>query len=59
MVISSYPLYVPLSELFVGYDDGQYRLTVHIFKIFSLSFLFTGFSVFGSSFFTALNDNLA
>lgn len=58
MVISSYLLSAPLSKLFVGYDDGLYRLTVHSFKIFSLSFLFAGFSIFGSSFFTALNDGL-
>lgn len=56
MVLSSYILSNPLSKLFVGYDDALCRMTVHSFKIFSLSFLFSGFSIFASSFFTALND---
>lgn len=37
---------------------GLYDLTVRGFKIFSFSFLFAGFAIFGSSFFTALNDGL-
>ena len=48
----------PLSLLFVGYDAGLLEMTVHAFKIFSLSFLFSGFAIFGSAFFTALNDGL-
>lgn len=48
----------PLSALFVGYDEGLLALTAHAFMIFSLSFLFSGISIFGSSFFTALNDGL-
>lgn len=48
----------PLSALFVGYDDGLLRLTIHAFRIFSASFLFSGYAMFGSSFFTALNDGL-
>lgn len=48
----------PLSVLFVGYDAGLLDMTAHAFSIFSLSFLFSGFSIFGSSFFTALNDGL-
>ena len=34
------------------------ELTVSGFRIFSLSFLFMGFAIFGSGFFTALNDGL-
>lgn len=56
MVASSYMLSNPLSRLFVGYDEALCRMTVHSFRVFSLSFLFSGFSIFGSSFFTALND---
>lgn len=48
----------PLSVLFVGYDQGLLEMTAHAFRIFSLSFLFSGFAIFGSSFFTALNDGL-
>ena len=33
-------------------------MTIHAFAIFSISFLFSGFNIFGSSFFTALNDGL-
>lgn len=33
-------------------------LTAHAFAVFSLSFLFSGFAILGSSFFTALNDGL-
>lgn len=48
----------PLSLLFVGYDKGLLELTNCAFHIFSFSFLFSGFSILGSSFFTALNDGL-
>ncbi|MDO5330816.1 MAG: MATE family efflux transporter [Bacillota bacterium] len=51
-------LAIPLSMMFVGYDEGLYNLTVYAFRIFSLSFLFSGFGIFSSSFFTALNDGL-
>ncbi len=48
----------PLSRMFVGYDEGLLAMTVHAFTIFSFSFLFSGFAIFGSSFFTALGDGL-
>ncbi|MBR2967159.1 MAG: MATE family efflux transporter [Clostridia bacterium] len=48
----------PLSVLYVGYDQGLLDLTLHAFKIFSFSFLFAGFAIFFSSFFTALNDGV-
>ena len=48
----------PLSALFVGYDADLQAMTIHAFAIFSFSFLFSGISIFGSSFFTALNDGL-
>lgn len=46
----------PLSLLFVGYDKELHVITAHAFSIFSFSFLLSGFAIFGSSFFTALND---
>ncbi len=55
---AAYLLANPLSRIFVGYDEGLLQLTVHAFGIFSFSFLFSGFAIFGSSFFTALNDGL-
>lgn len=48
----------PLSLLFVGYDPELLAITVRAFAIFSFSFLFSGMAIFGSSFFTALNDGL-
>ena len=48
----------PLSALFVGYDDALMELTLRGFRIFSFCFLFAGIAIFGSSFFTALNDGL-
>jgi len=48
----------PLASIFVGYDAGLTELTVRAFSIFSFAFLFAGFSIFGSSFFTALNNGL-
>lgn len=48
----------PLSLLFVGYDKELFSMTQRAFFIYSFAFLFSGFSVLGSSFFTALNDGL-
>ncbi len=49
---------LPLSKIFVGYDTELMTLTVSGFKIFALSFIFMGFAIFSSGFFTALNDGL-
>ena len=48
----------PLSGIFVGYDPVLLDLTVRGFRIYALSFLFSGFNMFGSSLFTALNNGL-
>ncbi|MBQ8753349.1 MAG: MATE family efflux transporter [Clostridia bacterium] len=48
----------PLSALFVGYDAELMALTLKGFHIFSFSFLFAGVAIYGSSFFTALNNGL-
>lgn len=58
MFASGQLLSAPLSRLFVGYDAELFDMTVHAFAIFSFSFLFSGFAIFGSSFFTALGDGL-
>lgn len=47
-----------LAGIFVGYDAELMDLTQRAFRIYSLSFLFSGFAIYGSSFFTALNDGL-
>lgn len=46
----------PLSVIFVGYDTQLLSLTLRGFHIFSFSFLFAGAAIFGSAFFTALNN---
>lgn len=48
----------PLANIFVGYDKALMDLTLRAFSIYSFSFLFAGIAIFGSSFFTALNDGL-
>lgn len=58
MVIAAELLAVPLAQVFVGYDAELMQFTVSGFRIFALSFIFMGFAIFGSGFFTALNDGL-
>lgn len=48
----------PISLLFVGYDEHLLAMTKKAFFIFSFAFLFTGFSIFSSSLFTALNNGI-
>ena len=58
MVVSAEALAGPLSKIFVGYDQQLFQMTVSGFRIFALSFLFMGFGIFASGFFTALNDGI-
>lgn len=58
MLLAGILLANPLSDVFVGYDQGLWEMTVNAFFIFSFSFLFAGLAIFGSSFFTALNNGL-
>ena len=58
MVAAAELLANPLAHLFVGYDTKLMDMTVSGFRIFALSFFFMGFAIFGSGFFTALNDGL-
>ncbi|MCQ2483233.1 MAG: MATE family efflux transporter [Clostridia bacterium] len=51
-------LAVPLAKLFVGYDEELLELTVSCFRISVLAYIVTGFNIFSSSFFTALNNGL-
>lgn len=48
----------PLAMIFVSYDEALLELTLRGFMIYSFSFLFAGIAIYGSSFFTALNDGL-
>lgn len=58
MAVLSFILSVPMSRLFVGYDQELYQLTVRGFQIYAFSFLLCGLNIFGSAFFTALNNGL-
>lgn len=58
MIAAAELLAVPLSKIFVGYDQQLMELTISGFRIFGLSFGFTGYAIFASSFFTALNDGI-
>lgn len=58
MTALSEALAVPLARIFVSYDDELLAMTVRGFRIFSVAFLVTGYGVFGSALFTALNNGL-
>ena len=58
MIFIAQLLAYPLAMIFVSYSETLMTLTVSGFRIFALSFLFMGFAIFGSGFFTALNDGL-
>jgi len=58
MTVSAELLATPLAKVFVGYDTELMELTVSGFRIFALSFVFMGFAIFASGFFTALNDGV-
>jgi Na+-driven multidrug efflux pump len=46
----------PLALLFVGYNAALVELTVRAFIFYAFVFLFAGLGIYGSSFFTALNN---
>ncbi len=47
-----------LAGIFVSYDAELMALTKHAIGIYSLSYLFSGFAIYASNFFTALNNGL-
>lgn len=46
----------PISGFFVGYDAVLSDMAHRAFALYSISFLFCGFNIWSSGFFTALND---
>lgn len=58
MVAAAQLLAAPLSRIFVGYDAALMDMTVHAFRIQTTAFLFVGFNIFSSGFFTALNNGI-
>lgn len=47
-----------IARFFVGYDPALLALSGRAFALYSVSFLICGFNIFGSAFFTALNNGL-
>ncbi|MDD3346700.1 MATE family efflux transporter [Oscillibacter sp.] len=56
MTVSGILLATPLARLFVGYDAELLAMTATGMRLYALSFLLCGFNIFGSAFFTALNN---
>lgn len=46
----------PLVMLFTSYDSALFAITVRGFRIYAAAFLLMGINIWGSSFFTALNN---
>lgn len=51
-------LAVPLSQAYAGYDAGLLDLTIKASRIYAFVYLFLGINMFGSAFFTALNNGV-
>lgn len=51
-------LNVPLIKVFASYDQEMFDMTSHGFRIYAIAFLVIGINVWGSAFFTALNNGV-
>ncbi|MDD3368917.1 MAG: MATE family efflux transporter [Lachnospiraceae bacterium] len=58
LTITAELLAYPLSHIFVGYDKALLDMTHRGFALYSIAFFFMGYSIYGSGFFTALNNGL-
>ncbi len=56
MLSSALLLAKPFAQFFTGYDRELFELTKTAFMLFSTHFLIAGHNIFGSAFFTALNN---
>ncbi|MDO5328625.1 MAG: MATE family efflux transporter [Coriobacteriia bacterium] len=48
----------PLVILFVGYSKELVDFSIYVFRIYAISFMFFGISIYGSSLFTSLGNGL-
>ena len=48
----------PLVRIFAGYDAGLFAITCHGFRLYAFAFLFMGVNIWGSAFFTSLNNGM-
>ncbi len=58
MVALGVGLAQPIAKIFVGYNDSLYQMTVDGMRLYSICYLFVGFNMFASCFFTALNNGV-
>lgn len=56
MMMTGFIFARPLVRIFTGYDENLMALTIHGAKICMFTFIFMGINIWGSSFFTALNN---
>ena len=56
MTAAAEALAMPLARIFVGYDQVLCDMTGRGMAIYALSFLICGYNIFGSAFFTGLNN---
>ena len=47
-----------VAGIFVGYDPGLYAMASTAFALYCTKYFFAGYNIYGSSFFTALNNGL-
>lgn len=48
----------PISYIFTNMDEELHQISTRAMRIYSICYLFVGFSMFGSNFFTALNNGI-
>lgn len=58
MTILAEILAKPLASIFVSYDKQLLDMTTTAIRLYALSYIISGFNIFSSSFFTALNNGL-
>lgn len=58
MFVLSFTFGGSITKLFTGYDVELWNLTKYAFRLYCTCFLLNGFNIFGSAFFTALNNGL-
>lgn len=47
-----------ISQIYVGYDETVYQLSIHALRMYALAFLLQGFNEYASAYFTGLNNGL-
>lgn len=58
LMLLAFVLSGPLAQFFVGYDTELLAMTSHGLRLYALAFVVSGFNIYGSAFFTALNNGL-